>query len=86
MKKSSKLTIAKMKSNSYTLRANYQIPLYLHIYILRIDNNTDLDWINYLKEQSFHMLRVKGYYKTYTDIEKYFNGVLKDEYERRYKQ
>ena len=83
MNKNKKLLV-QLKTNSYKLRVQGSLPFQLVYYISQLDESSPIDWINYLKQQCEHMLRIKGYYNRYTDIEKQFDEVIKKDYERRF--
>ena len=71
--KKQKKLLTQLKKNSLQLRVNYQIPLKLAVFINRVDYKTSLKELEFLKELSMHYIRVKNYYKIYSDIDKTYS-------------
>lgn len=58
-----KKKIAKIKYNAYLLKSRYQLPSVLYNEIIKIDEDTDVNFINKLMDLSKDYLRVEGYYR-----------------------
>lgn len=74
--------IAKIKSSAIRLRGRYQIPSELSYRISLLTISSSLKEIQYLSEQTKHMLRLPNYYKNYRDIENQYNEVIKEDYQK----
>lgn len=80
MKNKSK--IATIKYNALELRKNYQIPYVLCNIIMELDKDSREELIVWLMAQSENLIRIKGYYKKYPDIEKAVNETLESEFNK----
>lgn len=78
--------LSTLKYNAIKLRAQHQLPFMLCYYITQLNENSDVSWIEYLMALSEHMLRVKGYYIRYPEIEQQFDEEIKAEFNRRFSQ
>lgn len=79
-KKISNLLLAKLKSSAMKLRANYQIPYVLWDLIRDLSVDSSVAYVNSLKSDTEHYLRIKGYYKKYPSLEKAVNDELSVKY------
>ena len=55
--------INKLKYNAYLLKCKFQLPSILYYEIIRIDYNTDIDFIKKLMSLTKDYLRIEGYYR-----------------------
>ena len=76
----SNLKISKLKSTAMKLRANHQIPYVLWCLIRNLDVDSNVAYINSLKADSEHYMRVNGYYKKYPSLEAVANNNLRIKY------
>lgn len=76
------LKLSALKNNAIRLRINHQLPFYLTYVITKLEFNSDDELVSYLKTQSEHLLRIKGYYKKYPKIEKDCEELLKQDLHR----
>ena len=76
----SNLQLAKLKSSAMKLRANYQLPYILWVMIRELSIDSSVAYINSLKSDTEHYLRIKGYYKKYPSLEKVINDELSVKY------
>ena len=74
------LKLSKIKGYAIRLRSNYQLPYYLCYLIRNLDSTSSDSYIESLKRDSEHFLRIKGYYKRYPMIEEETNTLLKEKY------
>lgn len=72
-----KNSLVRVKTNAIKLSVNKQIPVFLASMINKLTLETPKNVVLYLMSQSEHMMRLKGYYKKYPDVEKDFTEVLK---------
>ena len=77
LKSKHNLTIIKYKS--LELLRTHQLPYKLVFYIQHITPVTPDHIVKYLLDSSEHLLRVKGYYKKYPQIEKELNRTIERE-------
>ena len=76
----SNLQLAKLKNSAMKLRADYQIPYILWDMIRELSIDSSVAYINSLKSDTEHYLRIKGYYKKYPSLEKAVNDELSVKY------
>ena len=74
--KNNKFKLPVVKYKALQLRNFHQIPFQLCYFIQKLDSNSDIEWIKYLIGQTEMMLRVRGFYKKYPQIEEEFNKVI----------
>lgn len=71
------LKLSIIKNNAIKLRANYQLPYYLVYMITKLTDKDDISYIKFLMSSCEHLLRTKGYYKKYPQVEKSITEELK---------
>lgn len=80
--KNNRINLSILKYKTLQALKNKSIPFELCHFIQMLDHNSDVEWITYLMYQSEQMLRVKGYYKKYPEVEKQFNNQILDDSKR----
>lgn len=83
-KKTSKFKLFQIKTKALDLRKNYQIPYKLMYYISKLDDNSSEEVVKFLLSSTEHLLRVKGYYRKFVDIEHQVNASLEQEMKSRF--
>ena len=82
--KNVKVNLSLLKYNAIKLRVQHQLPFKLVYYITQLNEHSDVDWVAYLMAESEHLLRVKGYYLRYPEIEQQADDVITAEFNRRF--
>lgn len=80
-KKTSKSQIELLKYYALKLRSLYQIPFRLCYLITKIDKETDIRVVKYLKDATEDYLRVKNYYLVHARLENEYNKVIQESYD-----
>ena len=76
-----KRMISTIKTNSIKLLINHQLPKQLVVYINKLDDDSSLKEIEFLKTLSEHYMRLKGYYKKYPVVHDEYNKEIRKVYE-----